>query len=76
MPARSATHVPTQASTLEAAPSVQADLLGDATPLNAPVTANDQPRDQAPSSADTLEPKPAEDENLPGFIGERNLPHP
>ena len=62
-----------QAPGPDTVPSVQADVLGDATPLQPP--AEHQP-DQAAHSTNAREPRPAQDENQPGFTGERNLPHP
>lgn len=57
-------------------PSVQTDVLGEATPLKVPVASDEQTQDEAAPTTDHSEPKPAQDENQPGFMGERNLPHP
>lgn len=59
----------------EKVPSVQADVLGEDTPLQAPVSPHRHEQEQTAPPANASKPKPAQDENQPGFIGERNLPH-
>ena len=53
---------------------VQADVLGEAIPLKVPVAPAELAQDQAAQTRNDGELKPAQDENQPGFIGERNLP--
>ena len=55
-------------------PLVQADVLGEAIPLKVPVAPAELAQDQAAQTRNDGELKPAQDENQPGFIGERNLP--
>jgi hypothetical protein len=60
--------------------AAQADLLGEATPLKPPAATETAAGSgglpgSAPKGA-TTRPKPADDENQAGFIGERNVPHP
>ncbi|MDB5845733.1 MAG: hypothetical protein JWP79_3043 [Polaromonas sp.] len=60
----------------DAAPLVQADVLGEATPLKPPVAPAEQAGERTAQATKDSDPQPAQDENQPGFIGERNLPHP
>lgn len=54
--------------------AASADLLGEAVPMPPPRVETQVPA--MPAGGAMPEPAPAEDENQPGFIGERNLPHP
>lgn len=64
--------------------AADADLLGEAAVLHPPVAdkagepgeAGEVTTPVAPSAPAMPEPPPAEDENQPGFIGERNRPSP
>jgi hypothetical protein len=64
----------------QAPKAADADLLGEAATLKRP--AAPEGADAVPAAGGTAgdenfqQPRPAEDENQPGFIGERNLPHP
>ena len=55
---------------LEGALAADADILGEAVPLKPPVPEAERSVPGTGTGA-----TPAEDENQPGFIGERNLPH-
>lgn len=68
---------PSQTQTPAVPQSADTDLLGEAVPLKPP-----QPPVPLRKTSDAQvdknqkpEPEPSEDENQPGFIGERNLPH-
>lgn len=75
---------PVQPSPADARKAADADLLGEAAVMHPPVA--DKAVEQgevaevatpvAPSAPAMPEPPPAEDENQPGFIGERNRPAP
>ena len=59
--------------------AADADLLGEATNLELPEATDVSSADMEPTPAESdnfQQPRPAEDENQPGFIGERNVPHP
>ncbi|MDO9357714.1 MAG: hypothetical protein Q7T70_01815 [Polaromonas sp.] len=62
------------AATPAAPKAADSDLLGEAVTIQPPGPADAGEASQAGGSA--AEPPPAEDENQPGFIGERNRPHP
>ena len=65
-----------QAPGAEKFPSVQADLLGETTPLQPPASPAEHQPGLTADTTNTIKPQPAHDENQPGFIGERNLPNP
>jgi hypothetical protein len=58
--------------------AADADVLGEAASLPVPGTdpAAQPETPAAPGAPAMPEPPPAEDENQPGFIGERNRPSP
>jgi hypothetical protein len=58
------------------AKAADADLLGEAVPLPVPADADPEVNVPAPSLSPMPEPGPADDQNHPGFIGERNRPAP
>jgi len=63
-------------------PAVQTDVLGSETALQppsvpAPAGGSAVPESKTPEKKEQPDrPTPTEDENQPGFIGKRNLPHP
>ena len=59
----------------DAVPAIQADVLGEKTFLQTPAVPAEHDRGRAAQTLNDGEPKPTQDENQPGFIGERNLPH-
>ncbi|MES2976779.1 MAG: hypothetical protein V4731_00020 [Pseudomonadota bacterium] len=59
--------------------SAEADLLGEETSLVPPDSEGQpfsQPMAGQAAAGNLQQPQPAEDENQPGFIGERNRPDP
>jgi hypothetical protein len=64
----------------QAPKAADADLLGEAATLKPPAAPEGSvavPASGAIADGEnSRQPRPAEDENQPGFIGERNLPHP
>ncbi|MDP1567139.1 MAG: hypothetical protein Q8L91_12905 [Polaromonas sp.] len=76
---------PVQPSPADARKAAVADLLGEAAVMLPPVVDKTVEQGEvaevatpvvAPSAPAMPEPPPAEDENQPGFIGERNRPAP
>jgi hypothetical protein len=60
----------------EAGPhAADADLLGDAVPMKPPAPTQRPPAASAADGKQGAAPGPAEDENQPSLLGERNLPH-
>jgi hypothetical protein len=55
--------------------AADADLLGDSVPMKPPASTQRPAADGAGARNERGEPGPAEDENQPGFLGERNSPH-
>jgi hypothetical protein len=56
-------------------PAADQDLLGDAMPMRPPTSEIQPPAvGDAGAGIEGAAPGPAEDENQPGFIGNRNLP--
>jgi hypothetical protein len=56
--------------------AADADVLGDAVPMKPPTsTQGPAANGAAAGKEEAAAPGPAEDENHPGFMGERNSPH-
>lgn len=56
--------------------AADADLLGDSVPFMPPTLDTEAPAAGAAKAGNEgATPGPAEDENRPGFVGDRNLPH-